>query len=190
MHLGWRDFTERRKLKQIVLDTFFSRKEDIEKDLISYKEIMSRIDSFAAANVDAFINDKIIFDMEENNDRIKYNRYVDLYLELLGAFESLKHSLEDIGFRYEFAKMVESMIEKNMFLINFKNESFTDEFLVAYSELFGVFEKRYNSITCSFGVIEVEPNADIHNALQQADESLYKAKATGRNKVVAEQLSL
>jgi len=45
-------------------------------------------------------------------------------------------------------------------------------------------------ITCSFGVIEVEPNADVHSALQQVDKSLYKAKATGRNKVVAEQLSL
>ena len=40
-------------------------------------------------------------------------------------------------------------------------------------------------VTCSFGVIEVESETNLDKAIKRVDELLYKAKETGRNKVVA-----
>ncbi|GGW81232.1 GGDEF domain-containing protein [Alteromonas halophila] len=41
------------------------------------------------------------------------------------------------------------------------------------------------SVTASFGVVEIVPGADIFKSLNLADQALYKAKATGRNQVIA-----
>lgn len=41
-------------------------------------------------------------------------------------------------------------------------------------------------LTCSFGVAEMDPEESIGNFIRRADVSLYKAKETGRNKVVAD----
>ena len=40
-------------------------------------------------------------------------------------------------------------------------------------------------VTCSFGVIEVESGSDLDKAIREVDELLYKAKNSGRNRVVS-----
>ncbi|MGM0449703.1 MAG: GGDEF domain-containing protein [Pseudomonadota bacterium] len=45
-------------------------------------------------------------------------------------------------------------------------------------------EARPLEITCSFGVAEVRPSDAIQTLLQRADERLYHAKTTGRNRIV------
>lgn len=44
--------------------------------------------------------------------------------------------------------------------------------------------KQQFSVTASLGVAELTPTRNIHQTLKAADEALYKAKDTGRNKVV------
>ncbi|MDX1588373.1 MAG: GGDEF domain-containing protein, partial [Oleiphilaceae bacterium] len=46
-------------------------------------------------------------------------------------------------------------------------------------------EKRSLEVTCSFGVAQIRDGDSIQALLQRADERLYKAKTTGRNRIVA-----
>jgi len=55
---------------------------------------------------------------------------------------------------------------------------------VANTTLLNVDSKNV-ALTCSIGVAQVNKLADYNDALKQADRCLYKAKETGRNKVVS-----
>jgi len=47
-----------------------------------------------------------------------------------------------------------------------------------------IFEKTIIPVSASFGVSPVTPIFDLETALKRADESLYKAKESGRNRVI------
>lgn len=144
MHMGWRDFVERRKLKQIIFDTFFQKKEDIEKNLITMDERLKKIISYGTVNVEPFITDKIIFDMEDNNEIAKYNQYVDFYISLLSALQDLQKEISRAEDKYYFTVSVEEMIVDNIFIIDYTNTSFTEEYLVGFYELNKSFNKVYD----------------------------------------------
>jgi len=57
----------------------------------------------------------------------------------------LKKELEVESNCYNFAIDVEEMIENNIFVIDYKNESFTDEYLEKYFEFNKMFTDVYNS---------------------------------------------
>lgn len=142
MHLGWRNFTERRKLQQIVMDTFFQKKEEVEKNLILVKEKYQMIRTYTTSHVDPFIEDKLLFDFESNEDILKYNTYVKFYIDVLKKLEEVKQELIVESSYYSFAVEVEEMIEENIFIINYKNSSFSDEHLEEYFE----FNKEYTEV--------------------------------------------
>ena len=146
MHLGWRDLTEKKKLTQIIFDTFFQKKEDLEKNLIGYKERLHQILSYAQAHVNPFLNDKIKFDLDDNNERARYNNYVNFYISVLEALEAFRIELEAAQNFYYFAMEVEDLIEENIFLINYKNSSFSEKYLVEYFEVNKEFEKTYETM--------------------------------------------
>jgi diguanylate cyclase (GGDEF)-like protein len=47
-----------------------------------------------------------------------------------------------------------------------------------------IFEETVIPVSASFGVSPVTPYFDLETALKRADESLYKAKESGRNRVI------
>ena len=67
-------------------------------------------------------------------------------------------------------------------------DSELDEAIKVAEMLRKVIDKEYfegvGNITCSFGVAMLEENEDAEHLLNRADELLYKAKTSGRNKVV------
>jgi len=144
MHLGWRNFTERRKLQQLIMDTFFQKKEEIQKNLILLKEKYQKIRSYTTSNVDPFLEDKLYFDFEENEDILKYNKYVEFYIDVLNLLEELKKELEVESNNYSFTVEVEEMIEQNIFVVDYKNSSFTDEYLEEYFDFNVEYTKVYN----------------------------------------------
>lgn len=154
MHMGWRNYTERRKLKQIVFDTFFQKREDLEKNLILMKERLGKINAYAISNIEPFVKDKIIFDLEDNNEIARYNQYVDFYISLLEGLKDLRGDMEYAQGMYYFTLDVEELVEENIFVIDYKNESFSEKYLIEYSELFEEFSILYNSY-----IVHVESKA-------------------------------
>lgn len=144
MHMGWRNYTERRKLHQIVYDTFFQKKEDLEKNLILMREQMQKIKSYGISNVDPFVFDRIKFNFEENDDIARHNNYVDFFLSMLEALRDLRGNMEYAKDMYEFTLDVEDLVERNIFLNDYKNSSFSEKYLIEYAELFEVFGELYN----------------------------------------------
>jgi hypothetical protein len=123
----------------------FQKKEELGKKLILMKEQMHKIYNYGIANVMPFINDKVNFDLEDNDDRVKYNRYVDFYISVLEALVALKKDFDSAEDMYYFAMHVEEQIENNVFIMNYKNESFTEEYLLEYQSLSEEFQEMYES---------------------------------------------
>jgi len=145
-HMGWRNFTERRKFHSLLHDFFFQKKGELEKDLVSMKERKQMINSYGISNVEPFIFDKIIFDFNTIEEVDRYNNYVDMYINLLEAISTLSKDVEQMKNRYEFTLFIEEEIENNKFLIDFKNNSFTEEFLndlVSFKREFDEMAEKY-----------------------------------------------
>jgi len=145
MHLSWRDFTERRKLRQILFETFFQKKESIVKEFNAQKEYLQDIKNYCVGNVDAFIEEKIIFDLESNVDRLEYNKYVDYYISVLEALRDLKERIDISIKNYDFTLYVENELEENIFMNNFKNNVFSDEYIQEFSKFIQNFEEIYDN---------------------------------------------
>lgn len=94
------------------------------------------------ANVDPFLEEKLFFDLEDYEDVLKYNKYVEFYIDLLRLMEELRKDLEKESNKYSFAIDIEAMIEENIFVIDFKNSSYTEEYLLEYYE----FNKEYTEV--------------------------------------------
>ncbi|KTD91812.1 GGDEF domain-containing protein [Pseudoalteromonas sp. H71] len=101
----------------------------------------------------------------------------------------------------EFTKMLESQFSRDSIKARYGGEEFV---VILPKETIETAEKVANSfresvanttllnvdsknvaLTCSIGVAQVNKLADYNDALKQADRCLYKAKETGRNKVVS-----
>ena len=60
--------------------------------------------------------------------------------------EAFRIELEEAQNLYYFAMEVEDLIEENIFLINYKNSSFSEKYLVEYFEVNKEFEKTYETM--------------------------------------------
>lgn len=143
MHIGWKTLKEKVKLHEIIFDSFFSKKEEIQRKIIDVKEEMSKIKSYKEVNVEPFLNDFIKVDNYDRESVLKYNGYVNFYISALDACENLKLKLEAMQDSYYFVMDIEENIEANMFIINYKNYSYTDEYLQEYYEVNMEFEHLY-----------------------------------------------
>ncbi len=103
----------------------------------------------------------------------------------------------------EVLKQVSSLVKKNMrsqdILARYGGEEFiailpetdkskamelADRLRIKISKLSIVHDKNAIKVTASFGVSELEPNAELNQIIQDADTMLYKAKLNGRNTVM------
>lgn len=144
LHLGWRDFTERRKLQQILFETFFQKKETVEKDLNSMKETLQNIKNSCVGNVDPFVQDKLIFDIESNDGRAAYNSYVNLYINTLEALQALKEKIIISTQFYNFTSHVEKQLENNIFMSNYKNSVYGEKYIESFVDFENEFNQAYD----------------------------------------------
>jgi len=154
LHIGWKDFIERDRLKEVMFNTFFSKKDDMVKRFIDIKEGYSKLISMCETHVIPFISEKIIFNFEEVEECINYNNYVDFFIGRLEDFEYLKNSLFIIEENYNFTLFVEEDIRENIFLIDYVNETFSEEFLeefFSFKEKFIEVHKYYFSFALDKG---------------------------------------
>ena len=96
----------------------------------------------------------------------------------------------------ELSKCVQNSMRKDDFFIRWGGEEFIVLFFVRSLEESGKMAehlrekieqldfKELGKITCSFGAIVIDETKDIGTNIERADNALYKAKDTGRNKVV------
>ncbi len=117
-----------------------------------------------------------------------FKKINDTYGHLAGD-EALKH----------FVKIIKENLRKSDYVFRFGGEEFvillpntTLEEAVEIAERIRkslensplIYEGKEIKITASFGVKEVHPDEPIDKIIKEADEKLYKAKESGRNKVV------
>ncbi len=76
------------------------------------------------------------------------------------------------------------------FIIILPNTSLSQACSVA-EELRGIIEKyhfRHGSMSCSFGVVQLEEGEDRESVIARADHLLYEAKKSGRNRVCSKSI--
>lgn len=140
LHTSWHDYTEQVKVKRVVFEQIFGSAEEIESVLISVKKRIDEIDAFKNNVLFDYINyrqDISGINKEKTFEYIKNNTD--------GAwreYNKMNEVLTGLRNQYLFCLEVEEKIENNIFLINYKQTSFSKETHSYIEDLLGTIEKK------------------------------------------------
>ena len=146
MHVGWKDFTDERKLKEVIWKHMFSSDTHLRKRLLDNESAFDDLNSYYKVNLKAFVYGDVRFDMLNDNDCRTFEQYTN-------NFNAFHRQLEDVTKQYtllyEFRIMVdkiEKLIDENIFLVEYRNTTFVPDIVEMLdsgydkaSELFTVF---------------------------------------------------
>ncbi|ADQ13943.1 GGDEF domain-containing protein [Halanaerobium hydrogeniformans] len=179
---------------KVVKDTSNEVITDLENKVAKITKISETDDMLGIYNRSKFIN---ILEKEIYRSR-RYDNDLSLIMYDIDCFKEINdnygHQVGD-EILIKVTKMIKDQIRKIDSLARYGG----DEFMIINPET--SLEKSYQlaerlrkevskietekvaSISCSFGVVELEAEDDIDSLLKRADDALYQAKENGRNKV-------
>ena len=125
LHTSWHDAFEKEKVQRVVFEKIFGSERDIEKELVESNVSIEEIDTYKNANLYDFLYYKTEL---TGKDRVElYDRVLSNFDSVFRAYEMTKTRLKQLLEKYAFNLEVERMLERNMFLPNYKQNAFTRE---------------------------------------------------------------
>lgn len=132
----WR---EKYKVYRVVFEEIFGNKEAIQANVIESVQKIDEIDTEKNSLLYGYLDYSERLDGLDNQETFSKVRYLSTrYLE----FYEQKKSLLNLLDKYKDNQMIESLIEKNIFIKNFKQNAFTEEMLEQISELIEKLDKK------------------------------------------------
>ncbi|MHC3995654.1 AAA family ATPase [Thiomicrolovo sp. ZZH C-3] len=135
MHIGWKNFTQRTKLKEAIWNFIFGRKDAFESDLADTTTIFDENMSYYDVNLRHFVGYEAQFDQFKEEDEARFQSMLRDTKTVLGNMRVIIGRLEKIDAAHKGCLLYESLIENNIFLRGYKNHTFDETILRRNMEL-------------------------------------------------------
>ena len=125
IHIAWRDYTERRKVKRIVFTTIFGSDKEVEGLLADIERELVTYEGYLENEVGDFIYKRE--QVDSKSVEAYYNARMGEFDRLYRGFASLRDHLNKVETFYRFLKAVEKQLEENIFVLSFREKTFSQE---------------------------------------------------------------
>jgi len=144
LHTSWHDYTERLKVKRVIFEQIFGSAEEIESVLIAVKKRLDEIDAFKNNMLFDYINyrqDITGVSKEKTFEYVKSN--IDA---VWTEYNKMDEVLVNLQNQYLSCLELEKKIENNIFLINYKQTSFTEDMHLTIDTFLDSTNKKVNEL--------------------------------------------
>jgi MoxR-like ATPase len=114
LHLGWKDFNERDRTKEICYDTFFKTRNFFKGEIEKLEKSLTIQDNFVKNNMEDVFNKRV--SLEPKNIIAFFPRWKNNAVNIIKNYESIEQGYLGILGRFEAAEKVEDQIRDNIFL--------------------------------------------------------------------------
>ncbi|CAA6815342.1 MAG: Putative MoxR-like ATPase [uncultured Campylobacterales bacterium] len=127
-NIAWRDYTDKRKIKEILFNTIFGTKKTFENKLVKIDEDLNNLSNFYNHEVKDFVNRLV--PMTASNFELIYSQRMQKVDEFIKVLQVLDSNLSMVENKMSFNKILEKEIQENIFLLDFKGNVFVPEIIV------------------------------------------------------------
>lgn len=127
LHAAWHDEAEKEKVKRVLFEQIFGSMEAIIGDILEYKTKIEETDTLKNANIYSFLNHKQ--SLEGNQKETIYSNVIYYANQVYASYHNILDNLEDLLIKYETNLKIQEQIEQNLFIIDYKQNAFTQEML-------------------------------------------------------------
>lgn len=140
LHTSWHDDVEKEKVHRVIFEEIFGCKEEIDALIINASQKMEDVDTYKNGSIYVFLN------YQEKNDGIDndtiYRNVLIIANNALAQYQSIHNELIDMIGKYKDNMMIEHLLQKNLFVADYKQNAFTRDMLKRIAKLKDAIEKR------------------------------------------------
>lgn len=140
LHTSWHDDVEKEKVHRVIFEEIFGSREEIDSLIISASQNMEDVDTYKNGSIYVFLN------FQEKNDGIDndtiYRNVLIIANNALTKYQSIHEELMDMIGKYKDNMMIEHLLQKNLFVVDYKQNAFTRDMLKRIAKLKDAIEKR------------------------------------------------
>jgi MoxR-like ATPase len=133
LHIAWRNYTEKEKIKTIIFDVLFGNKNEHISSLQTIKLDLQKIRAYYTQNVKEFIYKRVY--VNSKNFEEVFNNSIGFVQEAYNGIGAVSNAIEDVENTHEFVNSVQEQVKRNIFLINYEQKSFDNEVLTTLRTL-------------------------------------------------------
>jgi len=127
LHIGWRNYTDRRKIKEVIFMFFFGKKEEIEAGIKDIGDKLVQVNSYIE-QLKPFLNKSILLPMDKEEAQNVFSAYLGNIESTLNNYKAiLSNLIIPLVNLYQTITNIEEAINNNIFLVNYKNDSFSED---------------------------------------------------------------
>jgi MoxR-like ATPase len=127
LHIGWRNYTDRRKIKEVIFMFFFGKKEDVESKIKDIDNTLTQLNSYTE-QFKSFLNKNIILPKDKEEADKLFNAYINNIRQIDNNYKAVLNNLiSPLVSLYQGISTIEEQIANNIFLLDYKNNSFSEE---------------------------------------------------------------
>ncbi len=125
LHIAWRRNEDVIKLRRVLFDTIFESEKEIIARLDKLEKELIKNEGYLKHDIGDFLYKKL--DIDVKNVESVFYKYMEDFNIVKNNFLILSKSLKNIEDRYQINKTIEQQIEDNIFLLNYKESTFSQE---------------------------------------------------------------
>jgi len=157
MHIGWKRYEDRKKIKDAIFDTIFFNRSFIDKTLLEIEEVLSQIESTIKNKLIEILKYELNFTGEDATTN--FNSYLNVAKVSVSNLECImngyidnktqakKHGILYLRNHYKTVLETEKAIEQNVFVLNYVNETFDSKNLEALDKLEKIAQEHLEKIS-------------------------------------------
>lgn len=162
LHIAWRDYVDQEKIKVIIFDLFYTNRVENTSTISTIKNDMQKISNYYNQNVKEFIYKRVYVNAQ--NFESVFSQYFPYIKDIEAGINVIDDAVTSLENKYNLVLEIEKQVEKNMFLIDYKQNSFDAEVLKSLRDIKKEFSEYKYAISTfilhcpdAFGYLNFDP---------------------------------